>query len=929
MLCASNHIFALLADLPYGAAFFSASNGTLLCWNTLFAQKCPLPPKEGSLLAECGIPLSLDALPANWHSLAPQPLMVRQVSRSDEHVLVGLAPSHGWAAVCMGDEEELLDTIPAVVTLHNADGTLIACNKAFCSYFNVGRDEVLGKPTGTRLMPRHTTELRNAIAGCAADGERRYVIVCCISDGTEKWLQITLRPVSAPDGTRKVLTLSADITRHRKLEQDLVRRDVLMQGTNESAQILLSSQDNFDDSVNRVLALLGKITEADRVYVWNIHKNPDNENDPELYTSQLYEWSLGADPQQDKDICINRPVSETIPTWIDTFMSGKCVNSLVKNMPQAEQEQLAPQGILSILTAPIFFHGELWGFIGFDDCHSEYAWTVSDENILMAAGSLLGSAIYNSRINEALRESEARFSMSVEASGEIIWSLDGLLRLDYVSQKCRAVLGYEPEELLGKPFTLLCPAEEGFVPTPENNILHEIITEVPCKDGSMRWFQSSCIFVFDSKGQCYNAHGNSLDITETVKSHEEVRKAKNALEEANERLIVAAEVAHKLAEEANKANVAKSDFLANMSHELRTPLNAVVGMVHLIRKTELTKQQTGYLSNIIAASDSLLQIINDIIDFSRISSDYDALELAPFDLSEMVEAATAPSKRRAEEKGLAFSVEIAPVIAHKRFIADEVRLGRIVSNLAVNAVKFTHEGKVAVRVWAETTTSEGAMLHFAVKDTGIGISPKEQQKLFTAFMQVDTSSTRRYGGTGIGLALSKKFATLMSGSLWCESTSAVGSTFHFTIPLRYADKEGQPPVAVEPLNEDQLLEKKLRGRTLLLVEDNEINQLVAQEILEQVGMRVTIANNGREALDILESQTFDAILMDIQMPEMDGLTASRAIRRHKQFASLPIIALTAHARPEDKKVALEAGMNAHITKPIDPRILLRSIAERI
>ena len=952
---AAGILLPVLSVLPYAAMLVEKKSGRLLAWNPAFSAICPIPPLSGNPLESCGFAVSIATLlqkasevnQLEWFSCEGMSSLAKQVCSSDNYAILGVTTCSSWlSSVAVGSVENLFDSFPGMIMLYSRDSILLACNKTYCDALGSRRRDILGQRLGSIVDGESAVRLQEAVATCAKTVEPQDVVTKAIIKQQVRWYQISMIPVPANAGQEyNVLCLCTDITAYRTLEDAVSKRDQLLYGTNAVAQLLLSSQGNFDECVNKVLDLLGQITGADRVYVWSIHDSPHPEINPELHTTQLYEWAPGVESQQDTEICTNRPISETIPTWIDIFLSGHCVNTIVKNMPREEREQLEPQGIISILTAPIFFHGELWGFIGFDDCHSEHIWSPSEENILMAAGSLIGAAIYNSRTTEALKESEMRLTMAAEATGEIIWSLDESYCLDHVSDKSTAVLGYRPEELLGRHYSILCPPTKGFEPSPAQPILHESTVQVRKKDGNLCWLQSSCIFVFDDKGDCVKAVGTSRDVTEVRLAHKQIQLAKEELEEANEKLRVAAQVANRLAEEANMANQAKGDFLTNMSHELRTPMNAIMGMVHLLGKTSLNQQQQSYLGNVRTASESLLQVINDIIDFSRITSESADLDTSVFPLEQVVFKALDVPRAKAAMMNLDFFTFINASLQDRFFTGDPERLGKVLRILADNAVKFTPKGTVKVSVFMDSATETTANLHFTVADTGIGLSDHEQKRLFSAFMQADTSSTRKFGGTGMGLALSHKLVTIMGGSIWCESVVGSGATFHVTLSLPFASNPAPEKINpylhgdiglsiaeeedFEDLTEEERLERKLKGHSVLLVEDNEINQIVAQEILVQAGLEVTIASNGVEALEILKNNQFDTILMDIQMPEMDGLTASRAIRSQHQFNSLPIIALTAHARPEDRRLALDAGMNAHITKPIDPVALLRSIAERL
>lgn len=528
----------------------------------------------------------------------------------------------------------------------------------------------------------------------------------------------------------------------------------------------------------------------------------------------------------------------------------------------------------------------------------------------------------------------------------------------------------------------------------------------------------------------------------------------------------------KAAEEArNTAEAAshiKDEFLANMSHELRTPMNAVIGLSHLCLQTDLSGKQQDYLQKIHSSAKSLLGILNDILDVSKIEAGKMELDRIPFELDEVMDNLATILGTRAQEKDLEFLIETAPDVPPV-LIGDPLRLGQVLINLAGNAVKFTPKGDVLVLVELGEESGDQVVLRFTVKDTGIGMSQKEIEKLFRPFTQADTSITRKFGGTGLGLTISKRLIEIMGGNIWVESTPGLGSKFIFTASfhkaekqesmpkteftglggmrvlavddsenslqilkshlesfsfdvsvagngrdalstVRKANKEGRPinlaiidwkmpqmngielarelqamtelsikpkilmtagfgqdgiPALMHDHVIDGVLEKpykqnklfdaiakifgldkwvtgkfriigaqfnpalvsQVRGARLLLVEDNQINQQVAQELLESFGIAVTVAENGEEAIARLQEEEFDGVLMDMQMPVMDGITATREIRRNPQFAKLPIIALTANVYVSEQNAFLAAGMNDHIGKPLDPDRLVATLAK--
>lgn len=395
---------------------------------------------------------------------------------------------------------------------------------------------------------------------------------------------------------------------------------------------------------------------------------------------------------------------------------------------------------------------------------------------------------------------------------------------------------------------------------------------------------------------------------------------------ANKELAFQNEEKDKRAEEliiANEASQLKSAFLSNMSHELRTPLNAIVGFSELALKTSLNQKQRNYLSKIKVSSHILLGLISDILDLSKIEAGKLELEITTFNLEEVIQKAANQVSAKSQEKGLALMVIIdkdVPISLN----GDSLRLGQVLLNLASNAVKFTDEGKVIIRVELLGNEGRSALLQFSVKDTGIGLTEQQIKKLFQPFTQADTSTTRKYGGTGLGLSISQKLVNLMNGDIWVESELGRGSTFFFTTKINIADKKRLLHYRNSFENDTDYL-PQLRGTRVLLVEDNEINREVAQEILREAGLIVTIASNGREAVDKVRSNAYDIVLIDIQMPIMDGYDATREIRKDPVYAELPIIAMTANALLSDQEKCLQSGMNDHVAKPIDTNQLFQKI----
>ncbi len=378
-------------------------------------------------------------------------------------------------------------------------------------------------------------------------------------------------------------------------------------------------------------------------------------------------------------------------------------------------------------------------------------------------------------------------------------------------------------------------------------------------------------------------------------------------------------------DEAEKNSRIKGEFLANMSHEIRTPMNGILGLLYLLAPTQMEEQQRFYVDKIIYSAESLLRIINDILDFSKIEAGKLEMENVAFSLADLQEELRTLFAPKFIEKNISGEI-FSENMLDTKLIGDPLRLKQVFLNLIGNAIKFTENGRVDVSIDNVTYESFNKVCyHFSVEDTGIGLSEEQCSGLFKAFTQADTSTTRKYGGTGLGLAISKRIVEMMQGSIGVESTVGKGSRFFFSAVFEL-DLEVQSHIK-ENIQIDSAESPNHLSKTghILLVEDNEINQLIAVELISSQGHTVDVAHNGQEAVQMVHSANYDIVFMDIQMPVMDGLTAARKIREHEKFANLPIIAMSAHAMAGDKEISLSHGMHDHLSKPIDPDLLYKTI----
>ena len=801
----------------------------------------------------------------------------------------------------------------------------------------------------------------------------------------------------------------------------------LLRTTNEVASILLQSDsDEFNTNIKHCMEMMMHSFNSSRMSIWG-----NKENEGELYATQLYECHDKINPQQDSEKAIDLSYSKYLTGWEAKLSNHECVSGTVSELYQSVEDLLLPQETLSIIVIPIFAEDRFWGFIRFDDCSNERVFTKDEEMILDTAALMFGDALSRREMSEKIDASAALTQVVIENYGGLIWCVDLDMTITVFDGLLLRKLGFEPSFFEGKNLDLALKRGR------HEDIIERIKRTVT--EGTQDWineiegssFHHHTTPVLGPDGSVISVVGNSEDVSEIIRLQKDL------------------EIAVKDAQAANKA---KSNFLSNMSHEMRTPMNAVIGMTS-IGKTANTIDRKDYAFNKIEeASTHLLNVINDILDMSKIEAEKFELSEVDFDFEKLLRTVFNVIAFHMDEHSQRLNATI-DVNIPKMLCGDDQRLSQVMLNLLSNAYKFTpDEGIIRLEVKLLNCDGNACMIKVDVIDNGIGITPEQQARLFTSFEQAENSTTRKYGGTGLGLALCKRIIDIMGGEISVSSVANVGSTFTFTIPLKISTSQSSPnegllqgitlpnlrvlivddeketlnyfkticermeilcdtatskteaiqlisqkdlydiyfiswrkdstvvmelaklirehdtknsivtiasssnwaklesqareagvtnhltipllPSSVKACifdcidmkNETEMIDEELPtatfpGKHILLAEDVEVNREILLALLEHTGLIFDCAENGLEAVQMYMDapDKYDLIFMDVQMPELDGLDATRQIRAsdHPSAKNIPIIAMTANVFKEDVELCLEAGMTAHIGKPLD------------
>lgn len=686
-------------------------------------------------------------------------------------------------------------------------------------------------------------------------------------------------------------------------EKKLEYKSDLLSAMTLCTEKFLNSND-INDIFSDVLIIMGQATKSHRAYYY------ENDGNTGLI-SQKYRWIINNIKLTDNNVRLQNLPHAFFEELLTPLLNNKIYKAIIPKIENPSlRNKLENVDVVSIILFPIFVRNKFYGFLGFDDTQNERHWSEDEVNILQTLASNIASSIERITNETAIYESEEKFRLLAnnipgtvylsnydENNTKIyindeIEKLTGYPKLDFLSNQLSFIDLIHPEDKLST-----IAAQKNAI---DNKIPIHLTYRIIHKDNRTVWVEEFGDTIYKD-GKIAFLEGIFIDITER-------KQAETVVQEKE------------LAEAANKA---KSEFLANMSHEIRTPLNGIIGFTDLLMKTNLGVTQEKYMTTISQSAHSLLDIINDILDFSKIEAGKLDLYIEKYDINEMLSQVIDLILYESNQKNLKLELNIASDIP-KYFWLDSVRLKQILINLLANAVKFTEKGSIKLDVSViEKMDDSHAKIRFAVIDTGIGILEENKKKIFQAFSQEDSSTTRKFGGTGLGLTISNQLLGLMNSHLQLESTIELGSTFYFDLELKTTD-EAPETVSLFDTDFDSIksmvikTKNKARKVTVLIVEDNKVNMLLLKTIIKNLTIPTTIveAVNGKVAVEQFESIHPDIIFMDIQMPIMNGYEATDIIRNLKSGQNVPIIAITAGTEKEEKEKCLKAGMNDYIPKPI-------------
>ncbi|MGZ9736767.1 PAS domain S-box protein [Flavobacterium sp. GNP002] len=697
-------------------------------------------------------------------------------------------------------------------------------------------------------------------------------------------------------------------------EKKLENKSKLLSAMALCTEKFLNSND-INDIFSDVLIIMGQATKSHRTYYY------ENDGSTGLI-SQKYRWIINNIKLTENNIKLQNLPHAFFEELLTPLLSNKIYKAIIPKIEnQSLRDKLQNVDVVSIILFPIFVRNKFYGFLGFDDTQDEREWSEDEVNILQTLASNISSSIERITNENAIYESEEKFRLLANNIPGTVYlsNYDESNTKIYINDEIEKLTGYPKSEFLNNNLSfidLIHPEDKTSTIAAQKDAIENkraihLIYRIIHKDNHIVWVEEFGDAIYKD-GKIAFIEGIFIDITER-------KQAETAVQQKE------------LAEAANRA---KSEFLANMSHEIRTPLNGIIGFTDLLMNTNLGVTQKKYITTVNQSAHSLLDIINDILDFSKIEAGKLDLYIEKYEIGEMLSQIIDLILYESNQKKLNLKLNIASDIP-KYFWVDSVRLKQILINLLANAVKFTEKGSIQLDVTVlQKIDDSNAKIRFAVIDTGIGILEQNKKKIFQAFSQEDSSTTRKFGGTGLGLTISNQLLGLMNSRLQLESEIDSGSTFYFDLDLKTSN-EPEEKVSIFETDfdgiKDMVVKRNISSKKIkiMIVEDNKVNMLLLKTIIKNLDINQEIFEviNGKDAVDQFEEINPDIIFMDIQMPIMNGYEATQIIRTLKLGQNVPIIAITAGTEKEEKEKCLAAGMNDYIPKPIIKGIIEETIAK--